>query len=333
MTRGILSACHVRPTRPVTQAELDALYLDAYGDEPFVHGRRRAAGDEARPGLERGPGLVPRGRAERPDPRDRRPRQPRQGRRGPGDPGVQRRPRPARDGRPAPAPARARSARRRPTRSRRRIDVPRDRPAPRAAPRRRGPRSSASRGSRPGSRPRARRRASRRPATPDLALVVASDGPVPAAAVTTPNRSRPRPSGCPGRTSGDRRHGRRGGVRARRHRDVRAPRTPRPVPRATPTRPRSARPSRRPSAARPPRSSTSRRASSARGCRVDLVATPLPASRRRARRDRRRARGSRRGAADHRLHDEDRDGDASRRPAPTAATVTITVTASRRASA
>ena len=36
MTRGILSACHVRPTRPVTQAELDALYADAYADEPFV---------------------------------------------------------------------------------------------------------------------------------------------------------------------------------------------------------------------------------------------------------------------------------------------------------
>ncbi len=36
MTRGILSACHVRPTRPVDQAELDALYADAYRDEPFV---------------------------------------------------------------------------------------------------------------------------------------------------------------------------------------------------------------------------------------------------------------------------------------------------------
>lgn len=36
MTRGILSACHVRPSRPVTQAELDALYAEAYGDEPFV---------------------------------------------------------------------------------------------------------------------------------------------------------------------------------------------------------------------------------------------------------------------------------------------------------
>jgi N-acetyl-gamma-glutamyl-phosphate reductase len=36
MTRGILSACHVRPTRAVTQAELDALYETAYRDEPFV---------------------------------------------------------------------------------------------------------------------------------------------------------------------------------------------------------------------------------------------------------------------------------------------------------
>jgi N-acetyl-gamma-glutamyl-phosphate reductase len=37
MTRGILSACHVRPTRPVTQRELDELYADAYADEAFVH--------------------------------------------------------------------------------------------------------------------------------------------------------------------------------------------------------------------------------------------------------------------------------------------------------
>jgi N-acetyl-gamma-glutamyl-phosphate reductase len=36
MTRGILAACHVRPTHPVDQAELDALYSDAYDDEPFV---------------------------------------------------------------------------------------------------------------------------------------------------------------------------------------------------------------------------------------------------------------------------------------------------------
>ena len=36
MTRGILSAGHVRPTRPVTQDELDALYATAYADEPFI---------------------------------------------------------------------------------------------------------------------------------------------------------------------------------------------------------------------------------------------------------------------------------------------------------
>jgi N-acetyl-gamma-glutamyl-phosphate reductase len=36
MTRGILAACHVRPTRPVSQAELDDLYAAAYAGEPFV---------------------------------------------------------------------------------------------------------------------------------------------------------------------------------------------------------------------------------------------------------------------------------------------------------
>jgi len=36
MTRGILAACHVRPTRPITQAELDELYAEAYAGEPFV---------------------------------------------------------------------------------------------------------------------------------------------------------------------------------------------------------------------------------------------------------------------------------------------------------
>jgi N-acetyl-gamma-glutamyl-phosphate reductase len=36
MTRGILSAAHVRPTRPVTQAELDERYAAAYAAEPFV---------------------------------------------------------------------------------------------------------------------------------------------------------------------------------------------------------------------------------------------------------------------------------------------------------
>jgi N-acetyl-gamma-glutamyl-phosphate reductase len=36
MTRGILSACHVRPTRAVTQPELDELYREAYAHEAFV---------------------------------------------------------------------------------------------------------------------------------------------------------------------------------------------------------------------------------------------------------------------------------------------------------
>jgi N-acetyl-gamma-glutamyl-phosphate reductase len=36
MTRGILSSCHVRPTRAVHQAELDALYAEAYATEPFI---------------------------------------------------------------------------------------------------------------------------------------------------------------------------------------------------------------------------------------------------------------------------------------------------------
>ena len=36
MVRGILSTNHVRPTQPVAQAEVDALYAAAYVDEPFV---------------------------------------------------------------------------------------------------------------------------------------------------------------------------------------------------------------------------------------------------------------------------------------------------------
>ena len=36
MTRGIHSTSHIRPTRPIGQAELDALYAEAYADEPFV---------------------------------------------------------------------------------------------------------------------------------------------------------------------------------------------------------------------------------------------------------------------------------------------------------
>ena len=51
MTRGILSACHVRPRGPVSGAELDALFAAAYADEPFVYGRREAADDQGRHGF------------------------------------------------------------------------------------------------------------------------------------------------------------------------------------------------------------------------------------------------------------------------------------------
>jgi N-acetyl-gamma-glutamyl-phosphate reductase len=37
MTRGLLATCYVRPTRPVDQEVLDALYEEAYGQEPFIH--------------------------------------------------------------------------------------------------------------------------------------------------------------------------------------------------------------------------------------------------------------------------------------------------------
>ena len=37
MVRGILSTGHVRPTRPISQDELDALYAKAYANEPFVN--------------------------------------------------------------------------------------------------------------------------------------------------------------------------------------------------------------------------------------------------------------------------------------------------------
>jgi len=36
MTRGIHSTSHIRPTRPISQADLDELYAAAYADEPFV---------------------------------------------------------------------------------------------------------------------------------------------------------------------------------------------------------------------------------------------------------------------------------------------------------
>jgi len=36
MTRGLLSTCYVRPSRPIAQDAIDGLYAAAYDDEPFV---------------------------------------------------------------------------------------------------------------------------------------------------------------------------------------------------------------------------------------------------------------------------------------------------------
>ena len=117
MTRGILSACHVRTTRPVTQAELD----DALCRRPTATSRS----SRSRPtppatkhvlGCNEFRVFVQGGRADRPHPRDRRARQPGEGRRGPGDPGLQRRPRAARARRPAPASRSRPSAPARPAR-------------------------------------------------------------------------------------------------------------------------------------------------------------------------------------------------------------------------
>ena len=107
MTRGILSAGHVRTTRSVTQAELDDLYHEAYGDEPFVTVSEAApatkhvlGSNEARVWCrldERNGRVLAIGVLDNLV----------KGAAGPGDPGVQRGPRPARDGGPDPAPARA----------------------------------------------------------------------------------------------------------------------------------------------------------------------------------------------------------------------------------
>ena len=132
MTRGILSTSHVRPTRPVTQAELDELYRGRLRRRAVRDRRRDAAGDEARHRQQRGPDPCPPRRADRADHRHRRRGQPRQGRRRPGRPVVQPRPRPAGDDRPPAAAAGAHDDRadrvpgpaRRPTGSRRSSDGP-----------------------------------------------------------------------------------------------------------------------------------------------------------------------------------------------------------------
>ena len=193
MTRGILSACHVRPTRPIEPGRARRPVRGGVRRRAVRDGRRRAAGDEARPRQQPRPGLRPPRRADRPDPRDRRDRQPREGRRRPGDPGVQPRPRPARDGRPRAA---ARSPRSTPT-TRWRPPPP---PSPRCRPTSR--RSSGAPRSRRASSPPAAWPGSRRPAgrtsrssRPSRApTATASPRPRPRSSRRT--RSRPRRSAC-----------------------------------------------------------------------------------------------------------------------------------------
>ena len=173
MTRGILSAGHVRTTRAVTQAELDDLYHDAYGDEPFVTVTEAAPATKHVLGSNEARVWCRLDERNGPRPRDRRPRQPREGRGRPGDPGVQRRARPARDRRPAPAAARAMTLATDAALEPLPVALP---PVERVA---RLPRGFLAAGATAGIKASGR---------PDLVLIVAEDGPVPAAAVFTPNR-------------------------------------------------------------------------------------------------------------------------------------------------
>ena len=198
MTRGILSACHVRPTRAghpgrARRAVRDGLRATSRSSRssPTPPATKHVTGsNEVRIHV------TPR-RADRADPRDRCRGQPRQGRRGPGDPGLQPRPRPARDGRPRPAAARAMTD---PSRT---VPVPASSTDLPPVERRAAiPPASGPAGWRPGSRPRAGRTSplsSRRRVRP----------PRPPSSPRT--RSRPRPSGCRranlAATSGDPRGG------------------------------------------------------------------------------------------------------------------------------
>ena len=173
MTRGILSSCTSARRRPVTQAELDALYAAAYADEPFVTvvptppATKHVTGSNevrihVRLDERTGRILVHRRRG-----------QPRQGRRRPGDPGLQPRPRPARDDRSRTAPARAMTATRPYPRSRsRRPTLP---PVER--------RAAMPAGFRAGGLAAGIKASGR----PDLAIAVTTAGPAAAAAVFTPN--------------------------------------------------------------------------------------------------------------------------------------------------
>ena len=172
MTRGILSACHVRPTRPMSQAELDALYTATYADEPFVTVVATPPATKDVTGSNHVRIHVSLDRADRADPGHRRRGQPRQGRRGSGDPGLQSRPRPARDGRPRPAAARA-------------MTTTSERPVPASSPDL--PPVERRAAIPPGFRAGGLAAGIKASGRPDLAVVVTTAGPAAAAAVFTPN--------------------------------------------------------------------------------------------------------------------------------------------------
>ena len=248
MTRGILSACHVRPTRPVTQAELDELYAAAYGAEPFVTVVAAPPVDGPRARQQSRPGLRPGRRSDRPRPRARGHRQPREGGRGPGCPGTQPGVRTARDGRPRSAADRAMTLA---TGTDVLAPVPSGLPeVERAA---RIPKGFEAAGRAIGIKASGR---------PDLALIVATGGPARGSRRLHAEHLRRRArSSVPGQPREHRRAGH--GPSSRRA----GARTPPPEPPVTPTRHGSASSSRGAGSRRRPRSSTSRRGSSGRGCR------------------------------------------------------------------
>ena len=306
MTRGILSAGHVRPTRPVTQAELDALYAAAYDDEPFVTVVASPPVDQAHDRQQPGPRPRPPRRADRADHRHRRRGQPRQGRRGPGDPVVQPRPRPARDGRARAAAAGALMTRR-----------PTTRPVPATLPRGRAPRRPAGRVPRRRRRDRHQGLGPTGPGDHRHDRRTGRGGRRLHARMRSPRRrcrrSRAEPRGHVGRPArrvrlGDARWSRRAAVPTRR-----------PGPPATPTRPRSGGSCRRRSGSTRPRVAAPldrghRDAAAARSrSRPGSTALGADADRRRC-----RSGGGRRGAAHDRFGDQGRDDDASTCPVRTA---------------
>ena len=107
-----LRACHVRPTRPVTQAELDELYRDAYADEPFVEVSDTPIATGQVLGSNYCRVHVTLDERTRRGSRHRRDGQPGEGRRGPGACRLQHRLLAARDDRPRAAAAGAVTAQR-----------------------------------------------------------------------------------------------------------------------------------------------------------------------------------------------------------------------------